>query len=167
MIIIEKTKKFMKAQAEEFFYLATIVFSAILLIIFLSYQQSTRGKEVLQALQERIYSEELADVGSILFNSKLPFFEKYYIQAMIDGILQGKDYSFVYYGKALNTTNITQILEPLLDQSFKGRWRIEVILPKDTQVYGELKKEKVLYSWENLIPVPDENVGKIILSIGG
>jgi len=24
-----------------------------------------------------------------------------------------------------------------------------------------------LYSWENLIPVPDENVGKIIISIGG
>jgi hypothetical protein len=157
----------MKAQVEEFFYLATIIFSGILLIVFLSYQQSTRGKEVLQAIQERIYSEELANVGSMLFNSKLPFFEKYYIQAMIDGILQGKDYSFVYYGKGLNTTNITQILEPLLDQSFKGRWRIEVILPKDTQVYGELKKEKVLYSWENLIPVPDENVGKIIISIGG
>jgi len=157
----------MKAQVEEFFYLATIIFSGILLIVFLSYQQSTRGKEVLQAIQERIYSEELANVGSMLFNSKLPFFEKYYIQAMIDGILQGKDYSFVYYGKGLNTTNITQILEPLLDQSFKGRWRIEVILPKDTQVYGELKKEKVLYSWENLIPVPDENIGKIIISIGG
>jgi len=167
MIIIEKTKSFMKAQAEEFFYLATIIFSGILLIVFLSYQQSTRGKEVLQTIQERIYSEELVDVGSMLFNSKLPFFEKYYIQAMIDGILQGKDYSFVYYGKVLNTTNITQILEPLLDQSFKGKWRIEVILPKDTQVYGELKKEKVLYSWENLIPVPDENVGKIIISIGG
>jgi hypothetical protein len=164
---VKNKKSFMKAQAEEFFYLATIIFSGILLIVFLSYQQSTRGKEVLQTIQERIYSEELANVGSMLFNSKLPFFEKYYIQAMIDGILQGKDYSFVYYGGALNTTNITQILEPLLDQSFKGRWRIEVILPKDTQVYGELKKEKVLYSWENLIPVPDENVGKIIISIGG
>jgi hypothetical protein len=54
-----------------------------------------------------------------------------------------------------------------LEKSFKGRWRIEIILPEDVQVYGELKKEKILYSWENLIPVPDERVGKVIVSIGG
>jgi hypothetical protein len=139
----------------------------MLLIIFLFYQQSTREKEVSKTIYERLYSEELSNVGNILFNSKIPLFEKYYIQAAIDGILSGKDYSYVYYGKALNTTNITQILEPILEKSFKGRWRIEVILPKDTQIYGELKKEKILYSWENLIPVPDENAGKIIISIGG
>jgi hypothetical protein len=157
----------MKAQTEEFFYLVSIIFSATFLITFLLYYHSTREREISKTLQQRIYDEELAGLGSMLFNSKLPFFEKYYVQAMIDGILQGKDYSFVYYGKALNTTNITQVLEPLFDKSFRRRWRIEVILPKDTQVYGELKKEKVLYSWENLIPVPDENVGKIIVSIGG
>jgi hypothetical protein len=157
----------MKSQAEEFFYLATIIFSAILLIVFLFYQQSTRGKEISKIIHERVYSEELANVGNILFNSKIPLFEKYYLQAAIDGILSGKDYSYVYYGRALNTTNITQILEPLLEKSFKGRWRIEIILPEDVQVYGELKKEKILYSWENLIPVPDERVGKVIVSIGG
>lgn len=166
-LYLRRTKKVMKSQAEEFFYLASIIFSAIILIAFLSYQQSMRGIEVSKTLQERIYSEELANLGSMMFNSKIPFFEKYYVQAIIDGILQGKDYSFVYYGRGLNTTNITQLLEPLLDQSFKGKWRIEIVLPKDTHVYGELKKEKAVYSWENLIPVPDENVGKIIISIGG
>jgi len=157
----------MKAMVEEFFYLVIIVLSAIILIFFLLYQQSTRGIEVSKLVQERIYSEGLANVGSTLFNSKLPFFEKYYIQIAIDGILSGKDYSYVYYGRALNTTNITQILEPLLESSFKDKWRIEIILPEDVQVYGKLDKEKVLYSWENLIPVPDERIGKVIVSIGG
>jgi len=85
---------------------------------------------------------------------------------MIDDILEGKDYNFVYYGKALNTTNITQIIKTLLEESLRGKWRIEVILPKDVQVYGNLKKEKIAYSWENLIPVPDERVGKVIIYIG-
>jgi len=156
----------MKSQAEEFFYLASIVFSAIFLIIFLFHQQLKQGEEILQATQERIYNEEVSSIGSILFNSKIPFFEKYYIQAMIDGILEGKDYNFVYYGKALNTTNITQIIETLLEESLRGKWRIEVILPKDVQVYGNLKKERIAYSWENLIPVPDERVGKVVIYIG-
>ena len=117
----------MKSQVEEFFYLASIILSAIFLITFSFYQQSTRGKEVLQITQERIYNEELSNIGNILFNSKIPFFEKYYIQAMIDGILEGKDYNFVYYGKALNTTNITQIIETLLEESLRGKWRIEAV----------------------------------------
>jgi len=157
----------MKAQSEEFFYLASIIFSAIILIFFLSYQQSSKGKEIMKTVQERIYSEELADIGNMLYNSKLPHFEKYYIQTMIDSALQYGKYNYVYYGKALNATNVTQLIEPFLDQSFKGRWRIELILPKETIIYGELRKEKTLYSWENLVPLPGGDVGKIIISIGG
>jgi len=157
----------MKAQSEEFFYLASIVISTILLIFFLSYQQSSREKEIMKTLQERVYGEELENVGNMLYNSKLPHFEKYYIQAIVDGALQYGKYSYVYYGRALNATNVTQIIEPFLDQSFKGKWRIELVLPKETIIYGELKKEKILYSWENLIPLPGGDIGKIIISIGG
>jgi len=121
----------------------------------------------MKTVEERIYSEELADIGNMLYNSKLPHFEKYYVQATIDAALQFGNYGYVYYGNALNTTNVTQIIEPFLDQSFKRRWRMEVILPKKTIIYGELKKEKTLYSWENLVPLPGGDVGKIIISIGG
>jgi len=121
----------------------------------------------MKTLQERIYSEELENIGNMLYYSKLPHFEKYYIQAMVDGTLQYGNYRYVYYGRALNATNVTQIIEPFLDQSFKGKWRIELILPKETVIYGELEKGKILYSWENLVPLPGGDIGKIIISIGG
>jgi hypothetical protein len=154
----------MKSQAEEMFYLASIFVSILMLAIFLIYQHGTKGKEVQKMSEERIVSESLANTIYSIFNSKLPIAEKYYFQLAIDETLG--NYENVYYGNGINAINVTQTLETLLEKNFKGRWRIEIVTPEKTQVYGNLKKENVLYSYETLVAIPDERVGKIVVSIG-
>jgi hypothetical protein len=155
----------MKSQAEEMFYLASIIISILMIASFLIYQSTTKGKEVQKASEERIITEALSNVMFSIFNSKLPVAEKYYFQLAIDGALE-KKYEDVYYGEEIKAINITQTLETLLEKNFKGKWRIEIITPEKTQVYGNLKKENVAYTYENLVAVPDERVGKIVVSIG-
>ena len=154
----------MKSQAEEMFYLASIFVSILILIVFLFYQQGTKGKEVQRASEERLIKEELSNIIYSIYNSKLPIAEKYYFQLAIDETLG--NYENVYYGMGINAINVTQTLETLLEKNFKGRWRIEIITPDKVEVYGSLKKENAIYVYENLVAIPDERIGKIAVYLG-
>jgi hypothetical protein len=157
----------MKGYAEEMFYLAVIFLSLLIIFSFLTYQRGAKGAEVRKLVEERLFMEGIASLTSEIFNNKLPVAEKSYAQILIDGILQGKEYNYVYYGKEIGTINITEIIEPTVDKYIKEKWRIEVITsPSEKQIYGKLKDGKILYVHEIPVPVPAEKVGKLIILIG-
>jgi hypothetical protein len=157
----------MKGYMEEMLYFVAIFFAILLLFAFLTYQRGTKGAEVRKVVEERLLNEEIASLISDIFNNKLPVAEKSYTQTLIDGILEGEEYNYVYYGKEIGTINITEIIEPMVDKYIKERWIIEVtISPDKKQIYGKLKDGKVLYVYEIPIPVPDEKVGKLKILIG-
>lgn len=156
----------MKGQMEEILYFTIIIFAILILFTFFAYQTGTKGAEVRKTVEERITKEEVFSALNNLFSEKLPISEKYYLIMAIDGILGGEDYDFVYYGKEIGGFNLTSILTQYIDKLIKDRWRLEIITPDGIQVYGKLPIEKVVYSWENWIPVPYLRIGKVVFSIG-
>lgn len=157
----------MKGLVEEMVYLIIIILAIFMLFVFFIYQQGTKGVEVEKSVEERILMEEGNSLAFVLFNNKLAYAEKFYLECGIDAILQGsssnKEMNKVFYGVGIGKVNLTEIIPPLLDNYAKGRWKLEIITPDGTFAYGELKENKVIYSYEMLIPVPEERVGKIIL----
>jgi len=153
----------MKGSVEEFFYIIAIFLSFFVLSLFFISQQTKEGAEVRKAVEERILTEELSDFSAALFNSKVPFSEKSYIQCLIDGILQGSK-NYVYYGNASGTVNITGVIDQFVSQYAKDRIKIEIDM-KEKHEWGEIKG-KTLYTYEMLIPIPDERIGKLIIYLG-
>lgn len=160
----------MKGTIEEMFYLVVIVFAILMLFVFFTYQRGTRGAEVRKTVEERLLSEEIATAISTIFNNKLPFVEKTYLQTGIDAILLGaslkKEKYRVFYGIGIGELNLTEIIPAQLENYVKGRWELKIITPDDEYTYGGLKKGEIIYSYEALIPVPHERVGKLIFLLG-
>lgn len=160
----------MKGYAEEMLYFVAIIFSVFMLFVFFMYQIGTRGAEVKKTVEERKLSEEIASTISSLFNSKLPFVEKTYIQIAIDSILEGhyrnKERYQVFYGIGTGRLNVTEIIPPFFENYVKRRWELKIETPESNYTYGHIEKKKIIYSYEALIPVPEERIGKIQLFIG-
>lgn len=157
----------MKAVAQEMFYLIIIFISIFLLFIFFTYERGTKGTEVRKSVEERILSEEINGLSSTLFNNKLPYAEKTYIECAIDAILQGnstkKDLNKTYYGAGIGRVNLTEIIPPLLEMYAQGRLEVRIYTPNGTQTYGKVKDSDVIYTFETLIPVPEERVGRLVV----
>lgn len=157
----------MKGMVEQMFYIVIIVLALFMLFIFFTYQRGTRGAEVRKTVEERGLSEELNGVGSSLFNNKLPVAEKSYLASAIDAILEGthrdKELDKAFYGVGIGTVNATEIINPFLDSYAEGRLELRIETPDGAYVYGKIKPGNVIYSYESLIPVPEERVGKITI----
>lgn len=160
----------MKGVVEEMVYFVIIILAVFMLFVFFTYQRGTRGVEVKKSVEERLLSEESTSAVFTLFNNKLPLVEKTYLECGIDSILQGnfskKEMNKVFYGIGIGKVNVTEIIPPLLDNYAKGRWELRIITPDGTYTYGKLEKNEVVYSYESLIPIPEERVGKAILLLG-
>lgn len=159
----------MKGVTEEIMYFVIMVLAATALFFFFSYQRGVKGIEVKKSVEERSLSEEITMATFALFNNKLPFVEKTYLQCWIDSVLQGsfskKELDRSFYGTGIGEVNVTEIIPPLLDKYARGRWELRIITPDGTSTYGGVKGE-VIYSYESPIPVPEGRIGKIILLLG-
>ncbi|MEM4589619.1 MAG: hypothetical protein QXL73_06465 [Thermoplasmata archaeon] len=160
----------MKGYVEEMLYFVIIVFTIFMLVVFFIYERGTKGAEVRKAVEERLLREEIAAVIFILFNNKLPFTEKSYIENGIDAILQGtstkKELDKVFYGAGIGIVNVSEVIQPLLENYLMGRWELTIITPDGKYTYGSINKKKIVYSYEALIPIPEERVGKVIFLVG-
>ena len=160
----------MKGTIEDMIYSVVIVLVVFMLFVFFTYQRGTRGIEVKKSVEERVLNEESSSAVFTLFNNKLPFVEKTYLECAIDSILQGNfskiEMNKVFYGLGTGKVNVTEIIPPMLDKYTKGRWELRVITSDGEYTYGGIERKEVIYTYESLIPVPEERVGKVILSIG-
>jgi hypothetical protein len=158
----------MKAQAEEFLYLATIFSSIIILIVFLAYQHGTKGKEVIRTVAERNIKEGINILMFSLFNDRVPIAEKFYIEAIIDATLQKvfEEKNKVFYGIGIGTVNVSEILLPLINKYLSQNWELVIVTPSKTYSYGRKVGEKEVYSYETLIPLPDEQIGRLRFLVG-
>ena len=157
----------MKGLTEEMFYLAIIVLAVLMLFTFFSYQRGTRGIEVKRSVEERILNEEGSAAIFTLFNNKLPLVEKSYVECAVDSLLEGtfskKEKDKAFYGIGIGKVNVSEIIPPLFEKYAKGKWELKIITPDGEYSYGRVKKNEVVYTFETLIPVPEERVGKLIL----
>ena len=160
----------MKGFVEEMVYSIIISLVIFMLFVFFTYQRGTRGIEVRKIVEERGLSEEGTSTVFTLFNNKLPFVEKTYLECAIDAILQGiylnKEQNKVFYGVGVGEVNLTEIIPPLLEKYVSGRWELAIIMPKVTYTYGGIERKNVIYSYESLIPIPEERVGRVVFLLG-
>ena len=160
----------MKGFAQEMFYFIIIILAIFLLFIFFTYERGTTGVEVKKSVEERIVTEEINGLSSTLFNNKLPYAEKVYLQAMIDAVLEGnftkRDMNKTFYGAGIGKLNLTEIIPPLLEMYAEGRIEIRIYTPNGTITYGELEGNKIVYTFESVIPVPEERLGRLVIAMG-
>jgi hypothetical protein len=160
----------MKGFVEEAVWAVTLVIAVVIISFFLIFQQGLRGTEVRQTVEERILNEEGNSALFTLFNNQLPLVEKTYLETAIDAILQGEfmqeDKNKVFYGNAIGSVYVNEIIPPLLDNYISGRWKLEVTTPDGYYIYGKPNLGKIIYTYTTSIPVPEERVGELILSIG-
>ena len=160
----------MKGFVQEMFYFIIIILSIFLLFVFFTYERGTKGMEVKKSVEERILNEEINGLAATLFNNKLPYAEKTYLEAMIDAVLEGnstkKDLNKTFYGSGIGKLNLTEIIPPLLDMYAEGRLEVRIYTPNGTITYGKLKGNSIVYTFESMIPVPEERVGRLVIVMG-
>ena len=157
----------MKGISQDFFSIFLIILSlSIFSFLILNFITSETGR-IKRVVEERFITE--SGVSSILslYFSRLNYFEKYYLEGVIDAILQNsiikKHKKSVFYGTGAGSLNTTEIIEPLLKRYFGDRWYLEIILGKRKESFGRKPTGKNVFVVEVTIPVPEEKIGKIIL----
>jgi len=159
----------MKGFVEETIWAITLVVAVIIISVFLILQQGMRGAEVRKTVEERLMSEQGTTSVLSLFSNQLLFVDKTYLETAIDAVLQGafmnENKNKVYYGSGIGSVNMTEIIPSLFDNYLKGRWRVEVITPDGTFVYGNQKLGSTVYSYKSMIPIPEERIGEIAVYI--
>lgn len=160
----------MKGITEGIFGYIVIVLAVISLAIFLISQSGMKGIEVEKRAGLRIFREDGNIALNSLFNYKVDFVEKPYIETVIDAILEANaegepyDSDKVFYGIGIGTLNNTEIIPSLFDNYLLGRWKLTVITPDGSFTYGNFSGEPE-YVYEQLIPIPEERLGRMILYI--
>lgn len=161
----------MKAIAQEMFYLIVIIIVILILFVFFTYERGTKGVEVQKNVEERILNEEVNGLAGTLFNDKLPYAEKVYLETAIDAVLEGKFYkrtelNKAFYGSGIGTVNVSEIIPPLLDLYSKGKLEVIIETPNGKYSYGQIRQSDVVYTYESWIPVPEERIGKLTILMG-
>jgi len=180
----------MKGVSEGILGYIVIILSVITLIFFLYSQGELKGIEVSKQVHGRVFDEEARLSTIALFNNKVDFVEKPYIETMIDAALSRNATDNVtesykaFYGIGIGTLNNTEIIPPLYDNYIQGKWRLILLIPNGTKEiydeqtstvyrqqtylvvsYGNLSDEP-RYTYKQMIPVPEQRTGKLILYIG-
>jgi len=154
----------MKGFVEETVWMVTIIIALLIIALFFYTQQSS-GIEVRKKVEERVINEEGISVLLSLSSNKPPVIEKYYSQILVDAVLEGsfsgKPKDSTYYGNGIGLVNLTQIIPTLIDKFTDKNWKLTMITPDGDYSYGETKISNLLYSYDILVPVPEERVGKI------
>ncbi len=105
-------------------------------------------------------SEELSNVFYSIYNSKLPIAEKYHFQPAMDEALG--DYGNVHHENEINAINVTQALDTLLEKNLKGKMENWNHNSRWNESLWKSKKHSLHY--ENLVTIPNERIGKIVIS---
>ncbi len=161
----------MKGITESIFGYLVIVLVVLALIFFLVSQGGIRGAEVGKSVSVRVFDETATLAISSLFNEKVDFVEKPYAEVLVDAILTFNESENItekykaFYGAGVGELNNTEIISPLFENYMPAKWKLEIITPNGTLTYGNLSKE-AKYVYEQIIPVPEERIGRIILYMG-
>ena len=172
----------MKLQSEIFWIaiISIVAFISISLLLYYITQLSTKSQYFFRF---SVIDDLALKALSSLYAARLPIVEKTYLQMSIDSLLTLRKWKEeeierikqelnlgdkVYYGIALGAYNVSDIIYPMMDEMIgKGRWQL--IIYKDEklyQIYGyEIKDVKNLKSYVLPIPMPDEEIGYLILRI--
>lgn len=157
-----------KGMIEETVWMIVII-AALLTIALFFYNQQSSGIEVNKNVEERVVNEEGISLLLSLSGDKPPYVEKYYAQILADAVLEGvflkHDKDKAFYGNGIGGVNTTEIIPPLVKKFTNKNWRITVVTPDGTNFYGNPKLGNILYSYEVLIPVPEERAGRIIFEM--
>lgn len=172
----------MKFQSE-IFWIAIISIVAFISISFLLYYISQLSTKSQYFFRFSVIDDLALKALSSIYAARLPIVEKTYLQMSIDSLLTLRKWKEeeierikqelnlgdkVYYGFVLGAYNVSDIIYPMLDEMIgKGRWQL--IIYKDEklyQIYGyEIKDVKNLKSYVLPIPMPDEEIGYLILRV--
>lgn len=158
----------MKGIMEEALGFLIIVFVALLIGFFFSGQNILKGSELKGSLREKNIDEASNMALSSLFNNKLEFVEKTYIEVIVDSMLQTSNRTFVFYGAGVGTIKNKEIVEPLFDYYLgKNHWKLYITIEKDRSLeFGNLTKRSRLFSYERKIPIPPDQIGEVVLHVG-
>lgn len=163
-----KAKTSSKGFLEEMTWLIIIIVAVLILALFI-FNQQFRGVEVEQKVEERILNEEGISLLFSLSQDKPPYVERFYAQILIDAVLQGisnkKETNKVYYGAGIGKVNATEIIPQLVSKFTTKNWQLTVVTPDGSYIYGQSNPGNILYSYEVLVPVPEERTGKLIFEI--
>jgi hypothetical protein len=155
-----------------------------------------RGVEVSKTTHGRVFDEEGTLAIISLFNNKVDFVQKPYVEVLVDAALslnESENFTEKYkafYGIGIGELNNTEIIPPLFDEYIPGKWKLVVMIPNETVIqinetyddyytvtknitiifyynvtYGYISGEPK-WVYKQLIPVPEERIGKLILYIG-
>ncbi|MEM0480640.1 MAG: hypothetical protein QXQ14_00405 [Candidatus Aenigmatarchaeota archaeon] len=171
----------MKSQSEIFWIgFSTVVFS-IIIILLLNYSAQLTRKSY-EVFMFSTFDDLALKSLSGFYISKLPILEKTYLQIAIDALVTLRRYKeserervkkelhlgeLVYYGIALGTYNASDFIYSNFDNYFgKGRWQLIIYYDKNLyQIYGYEIKSENIKSYVLTIPIPDQEVGYIILRV--
>lgn len=159
-----------KAMTETILSFSAIIFSVVLLLLAFSFQQKTKGGEVERTVTLRQLDESSNMAIVSLFNQKVEFVEKTYLETLIDAVLYGAyqrgSGKRAYYGIGVGELRLNETIPQLFDRYLPGKWKLKVVTPDDNQTYGEIEKDEVIYVYKELVPIPKERLGKVILYVG-
>lgn len=161
----------MKGVTDSIFNYLVIALSLIFLSIFFISQGALRGGEVSESVNIRSFDEEGVMVLLSLFHNEIDLVEKPYAMALVDATLKmvalndSSAHTKVDYGSGVGTLNNTEIIPGLFDNYIPDRWRLEVVVPNGTLIYGNFFGE-AKYVYRQLVPVPEQRTGTINLYIG-
>ncbi|MEM5820984.1 MAG: hypothetical protein QXP34_01535 [Candidatus Aenigmatarchaeota archaeon] len=172
----------MKLQSEIIWIGIILIISSIVIVITLYYisQLSTKSQYFHRfSVIDDLALKTLASV----YTAKLPTLEKTYLQTSIDALLTLNKWKeserekvkedlglgkIVYYGMALGAYNSSDLLYPMLDNMIgKERWQLVIYKNQSLyEIYGyNLKPSETIKSYVLPIPMPDEEIGYLILRI--
>jgi len=169
----------MRGMAETILGSVVILLATLILIFSLYSQEELRGAEISKGVYQRILDEEARLSVISLFNTKVPEAEKPYLETMVDAALNinPTKKSFerykVFYGIGVGELDTREIIPPFFDNLMPGRWKLVLLIPNSTEgqenyievSYGNLSVEPK-YVYKQIIPLPEEQIGKIIFYIG-
>lgn len=159
-----------KGAIETVLSFSVIIFSIIILILAFTFQQRMKGGEVSQSITSRHLAEASNLAIISLHNQKVEFVQKSYIETLIDAALYGANQrgsgNSVYYGTGIGQLRLNETIPPLFDRYLPGKWELEVVTPDGNHTYGGIKSDEVVYVYKELVPVPKQRLGKVILYVG-
>ena len=123
----------------------------------------------MKSVEERKIKEGINNLVFSLFNDRIPIAEKFYVEAAIDAALQRtfKEKNKVFYGIGIGTVNVSEIMNLFIDRYVSQDWELIIIIDSKNYSYGKtIKGNREIYSYETLIPLPEQKVGMLKFLIG-
>jgi len=160
----------MKGQSYELIESIIGVILLGMLLFYMNYEIGSKNVRITKKLNEFSLDQSSSSTLISLYLTRIPTIKKYYAEALIDGILQGKSMNHpldkVFYGASIGKLNNTEIIDSVFEKYLDKKWELLVATPEGEMNYGTRLHDNLLYVYTLPLPVPDERIGNITLKIG-